>query len=73
MEEKTLTLEEMSAKVEELEKEHNALKEENASLKKANEDLQSKVTSLKITGLTQKVDTSVKVEQPEEVQFDFDV
>lgn len=69
---KTMTLEEMTAKVNDLEKEHNALKEENAQLKKTNEDLQSKVNSLKITGLTKQVETKV-VKEDEEVTFDFDI
>lgn len=70
---KTLTPEEMGKKLEEFEQKFNALQEENKSLKKTNEDLQSKVNSLKITGLTKQVEPSVKVEEPEEVQFDFDI
>ena len=70
---KQLTPEEMGKKIEEFEQKYNALQEENKTLKKTNEDLQSKVNSLKITGLTNKVEPSAKVEPPEEVQFDFDI
>ena len=63
----------MTAKINQLEQEHNALKEENAQLKKTNEDLQGKVNSLKITGLTQKVETEVVKKEDEEVSFDFDL
>lgn len=70
---KTMTLEEMTAKVNELEQQHNALKEENTQLKKTNEELQTKVNSLKITGLVKKVDPSVEIKEPEEVEFDFDI
>lgn len=69
---KQLTPEEIGKKLEEFEQKFNALQEENKSLKKTNEDLQSKVNSLKITGLTKQVEPSVKVEEPEEIKFDFD-
>ena len=69
---KTLTPEEIGKKLEEFEQKFTALQEENKTLKKTNEDLQSKVNSLKITGLTKQVEPSVKVEEPEEIKFDFD-
>ena len=71
-EQKPLTPEEVSKKLEEFEQKFTALQEENKTLKKTNEDLQSKVNSLKITGLTKQVEPSAKVEEPEEVQLDFD-
>ena len=65
--------EKLLEKVEGLEKSLKELQEENKTLKTNNDDLTSKLAKLKIDGLTkemQKQDT--KVEEPEEIQFDFD-
>ena len=74
MEKEKTEMEKLLEKVEGLEKSLKETQEENATLKKNNEDLTTRLTKLKVDGLTQKVDTgsnNTKVEEP--IQFDFDM
>lgn len=65
--------EKLLEKVEGLEKTLKELQEENKTLKTNNDDLTSKLAKLKIDGLTKEVQKQdTKVEEPEEIQFDFD-
>jgi cell division protein FtsB len=65
--------EKLLEKVEGLEKTIKELQEENKTLKTNNDELTSKITKLKIDGLTKEVQKpDTKVEEPEEIQFDFD-
>ena len=65
--------EKLLEKVEGLEKTLKELQEENKTLKTNNDDLTSKLAKLKIDGLTKEVQKQdTKVEEQEEVQFDFD-
>ena len=65
--------EKLLEKVEGLEKTLKELQEENKTLKTNNDELTSKLAKLKIDGLTKEVQKQdTKVEEPEEIQFDFD-
>lgn len=65
--------EKLLEKVEGLEKTLKELQEENKTLKTNNDDLTSKLAKLKIDGLTKEVQKQdTKVEEQEEIQFDFD-
>ena len=65
--------EKLLEKVEGLENKLKELQEENKTLKTNNDDLTSKLAKLKIDGLTKEVQKQdTKMEEQEEVQFDFD-
>lgn len=73
MEDKTLNTETDAEKIARIEK---ALEEKDATIKKLTEDnevLNKKINSLKIDGLVKKVEPKVLKEEPEEVEFDFDL
>ena len=65
--------EKLLEKIDGFEKTIKDLQEENKTLKSTNEELTTKLAKLKIDGLTKEVQKQdTKVEEPEEIQFDFD-
>jgi predicted RNase H-like nuclease (RuvC/YqgF family) len=71
MEDKTLETD--ADKIARIEK---ALEEKDATIKKLTEDnelLSKKINSLKIDGLVKQVEPKVLKEEPEEIEFDFDL
>ena len=70
---KELTPQEMSAKIDELEKSLNEKDTTIKSLTTERDDLQKKLNGLRITGLTRQVEPISKPNEPEEVQFEFDL
>ena len=65
--------EKLLEKIDGFEKTIKDLQEENKTLKSTNEELTTKLAKLKIDGLTKEVQKQdTKVEEPEEIEFDFD-